>query len=46
MPDSIRNWQRLLMGMLLVMGLVPKYANADVQSLIATCLAQTHLVFC
>ena len=32
MPDSIRNWQRLLMGMLLVMGLVSTHANADVES--------------
>ncbi len=32
MPDSIRNWQRLLMGMLLVMGLVPTYVNADEHS--------------
>jgi hypothetical protein len=32
MPDSIRNWQRLLIGVLLVMGLVPTHANADMQS--------------
>ena len=32
MPDLICNWQRLLMGMLLVTGLVPKHVNADVQS--------------
>ena len=32
MPDSIRNWQQLLMGMLLVMGLVPTYVNADEHS--------------
>ena len=32
MPDLICNWQRLLMGMLLVTGLVPKHVNADVHS--------------
>ncbi|MGB0296008.1 MAG: FHA domain-containing protein [bacterium] len=32
MPDSIRNWQRLLMGMLLVMGLVQTHANAEERS--------------
>ena len=32
MPEPIRNWQRLLMGMLLVMGLVPTYVNADEHS--------------
>jgi pSer/pThr/pTyr-binding forkhead associated (FHA) protein len=32
MPDSIRSWQRLLIGVLLVMGLVPTHANADMQS--------------
>ena len=32
MPDSIRNWQRLLMGMLLVMGLEQTHANAEERS--------------
>ncbi len=32
MPDSIRKWQRLLIGVLLVMGLLPVHANADMQS--------------
>ena len=32
MPDSIRNWQRLLMGMLLVMGMVQTHVNAEERS--------------
>ena len=31
MRDSIRKWNLLLIGVLLVMGLVPTYTNADMQ---------------
>ena len=46
MPDSIRNWQRLLMGMLLVMGLVPTHANGMSDPQVYNLFCTNPLVFC